>query len=375
MERDYYRRAQSPSLPRSGVLAGLLCLVLLLCGSIHSACAEDPLSDLATAAIPIRDVNGTLLLGIANAGSRLVAVGENGVIVYSDDNGLAWHQAKVPVSATLTCVAFANAEEGWAAGDYGVVLHTNDGGLIWKRELTGLAVNDLIMAAAKRLAVANPDVVAARTALHRADIFMAGGPDKPFLTVLPFGPQKALVFGAYRMAVLTEDGGRTWTDWSLHIGDPISHNIYDSEAIGAAIYLTAESGLVFRSNDQGNTFTQVSSPGEGTLFGILGTPKGTILTFGVAGGIFRSADGGKTWLPAALADDDDLVAGMTTKDGTIIVVTAAGRIFASSDDGITFNACAVNAGMGIFGLTQAGNGNIVLIGSAGVRVEPAALFE
>src|ERR1700730_2204806 len=57
-----------------------------------------------------------VLLGIAAAGNRLVAVGERGCIVYSDDNGKRWQQARVPVSATLTAVTFASPTQGWAVG-------------------------------------------------------------------------------------------------------------------------------------------------------------------------------------------------------------------------------------------------------------------
>ena len=43
-----------------------------------------------------------MLMGIARAGNRLVAVGEHGVVALSDDNGLSWrHAAEVPVDARL----------------------------------------------------------------------------------------------------------------------------------------------------------------------------------------------------------------------------------------------------------------------------------
>jgi photosystem II stability/assembly factor-like uncharacterized protein len=46
------------------------------------------------------------LLGAARAGERLVAVGQRGHILYSDDSGNAWQQAAVPVSADLNAVSF-----------------------------------------------------------------------------------------------------------------------------------------------------------------------------------------------------------------------------------------------------------------------------
>ncbi len=54
--------------------------------------------------------------------------GERGIVLLSDDAGVSWRQAKVPVSVSLTAVQFVDAEQGWAVGHLGVVLHTQDGG-------------------------------------------------------------------------------------------------------------------------------------------------------------------------------------------------------------------------------------------------------
>ena len=81
------------------------------------------------------------LLGVANAGSRVVAVGERGMAIYSDDGGSSWNQASVPVSVTLTVVRFLNDHRGFAAGHNGVLLGTTDAGANWEKILDG---NDVI---------------------------------------------------------------------------------------------------------------------------------------------------------------------------------------------------------------------------------------
>jgi len=48
----------------------------------------------------------SLLLDVAHAGARLVAVGDRGHILYSDDDGASWAQAKVPTRQMLTSVFF-----------------------------------------------------------------------------------------------------------------------------------------------------------------------------------------------------------------------------------------------------------------------------
>ena len=53
-----------------------------------------------------------LLLGVARAGKRIVAVGEYGNILLSDDDGKTWHQAKdVPTTVTLTAVALRRRQD------------------------------------------------------------------------------------------------------------------------------------------------------------------------------------------------------------------------------------------------------------------------
>ena len=77
------------------------------------------------------------LLATARAGDRLVAVGQRGHILYSDDSGKNWLQASVPVSADLNAVSFPTPQQGWAVGSDGVVLHSSDAGQTWTRQLDG----------------------------------------------------------------------------------------------------------------------------------------------------------------------------------------------------------------------------------------------
>ena len=46
----------------------------------------------------------SVMLGIAQAGPRLIALGERGIVVYSDDAGVSWRQSEVPVSVSLSLI-------------------------------------------------------------------------------------------------------------------------------------------------------------------------------------------------------------------------------------------------------------------------------
>src|SRR5688572_31283560 len=86
----------------------------------------------------------TLLTGLARAGERVVAVGQRGHALFSDDAGKSWQQAEVPVSSDLVAVQFPTATAGWAVGHDGVVLHSADAGKTWARQLDGRSLGDVL---------------------------------------------------------------------------------------------------------------------------------------------------------------------------------------------------------------------------------------
>ena len=322
-------------------------------------------------ALTAKTPTGDLLEPVVSAGNRLVAAGEHGIIIYSDDNGQIWRQATVPADVTLTTVAFATPQDGWAAGALGTVFQTIDGGLTWHTQITGDKVNQLMMASANQLAASRPTDPSVPRALRRANFFMRAGADKPFLSILAVNENSAQVFGAYRMCIKTKDAGASWQDCSLNVPDPISHNLYDAVQSSSSIYVAGESGSVFSSGDQGQTFSALTAPADDTLFGILITPAQALLTYGVAGGLYRSTDQGQTWTSITIGSQSDLTAGIVLKSGRILLLSVTGTVYMSSDDGVSFRAFPTSMGMALFGAVQAQNGDVVLVGSGGVRMLPA----
>jgi photosystem II stability/assembly factor-like uncharacterized protein len=299
-------------------------------------------------------------------GGRLIAVGEHGVIIYSDDAGLHWAQAAVPVNVTLTCVTFATRSMGWAAGHYGVVLNTLDGGQSWHMQLNGIEANQLTMQAAQALAVASSPSPAAPLAEKRAERFMAEGPDKPFLCILSQNPQRLFAFGAYRLTMMSDDAGSTWQDWSLHIYDKYSHNLYGTAVIGGYLYVTSEMGFIFCSKDNGDTFLPLPSPANVTLFGILGTHDGSLIAYGVAGSVFRSVDGGNSWDNVNLSTQQDITSGRVLRSGAVVLVDGSGALFQSNDNGSTFKSPNETQHVPLFDFQEVIDGSLVGVGAVGV---------
>ena len=238
-----------------GALAGFGVLMLPPGARVAKATGLDVLD---MPAIAVRKPTSVMLQGIVRAGNRLIAAGEHGVVIYSDDNGVSWTQGRVPVDVVLTCIAFATDKIGWAAGHYGLVLKTTDGGETWAMQLTGVQVSQLILAAAQAAVAQNSPLPGTEFALRRAAFFNRYTAAEPFLSLAALSPDRVSAFGAYRMTMLSTDGGKSWQEWSLNIPDRLSPNLYATVVIGGNIYLAAEGGLVFCSKDNGQSFVQLA---------------------------------------------------------------------------------------------------------------------
>ena len=152
---------------------------------------------LDTAAFLAPKAAGAMMTDVVRAGNRLVAVGEHGIILYSDTNGKAWRQAAVPVSVTLTAVHFPVPEKGWAVGHDGVILRSVDGGVHWTRQFDGNQGNALVLATMRQReksaraaaapgtagAAQNAALQAAERALEDAQAGAKFGPSRPLFDV------------------------------------------------------------------------------------------------------------------------------------------------------------------------------------------------
>ena len=74
----------------------------------------------------------SLLLDAQRVENALIAVGERGHVLISEDGGDSWEQIQVPTRATLTGVYFIDRAHGWVVGHDQVILRTQDGGKSWE---------------------------------------------------------------------------------------------------------------------------------------------------------------------------------------------------------------------------------------------------
>ncbi|MFN3984544.1 MAG: WD40/YVTN/BNR-like repeat-containing protein [Rhodocyclaceae bacterium] len=308
------------------------------------------------------------MLALARAGDRLVAVGEQGIVLLSDDHGANWRQARVQVSVTLTAVRFADARRGWAVGHMGVVLATEDGGETWQTRLDGVTAAQRVLAEAEataRAATAGARERAER-ALEDARRLVEEGPDKPFLDVFFIDAQRGFVLGAYNLIFRTSDGGQSWQPWSARVPNPMGMHLYGMAATAEALFVVGEQGTLLRADLGGERFEALDSPYDGSFFGVVAMPDGAVVTFGLRGHAFRSDDGGDTWIELDSGQGESIAAGALLDDGRVMLSSQAGAVLVGADDGRRLMPLEGVPPLPLAAVAQAADGGLVAAGLMGV---------
>ena len=348
----------------------LLLAVLLNWGAAQVASAATSTEPFNRPAPSVAQPQRALLNGIARAGQRLVAVGEHGLVIWSDDNGQAWHQAAVPVDVNLTTVAFVDEHHGWATGHQGVVLSSENGGESWRKRLDGVQAAALTLARAKKKAAALEED-AREDYLYAAQRLVDDGPDKPLLALLFNGPNRISVVGAFNLALHSRDGGKTWQAFYDQIDNPDGLHLYALQALGPRRFIAGEQGLLLATDPGGGSFKRLASPYEGSYFGLLPLANNRLLLFGLRANVFRSDDGGQQWHPVTIEGAKaSFNAGQQLSDGSIVLLDQGGRVYTSRDQGRSFKAIPFGWGAPLTAVAEATDGSLVLTSLAGIVILP-----
>ena len=347
------------------VAAALLAVAMLTQSPlIQGAGFVDPLDALAQqSALAAK----SLLQGVARAGSRLVAVGQRGHIVYSIDGGATWQQAKVPVSSDLTAVFFVNDQKGWAVGHDGIILNTADSGGTWTTQLDGRRANERLVQYMQERVDASPQAADKKQLLEEAKRYKEQGADKPFLDVWFADENNGYVVGAYNLIFHTRDGGKNWEPWFDQTDNPKLLNLYAIGPAAGGLYIAGEGGLALKLDQDTQRFKGLQTPYNGSYFGVVGD-KSIVLLFGLRGNAFRSDDAGRTWAKVDTGLPATIVAGLTTAKDAIIVADVGGRTAISTDGARTFKPAPLSISRPLAGMADAGNGRLALVGPQGVTV-------
>ena len=318
------------------------------------------------AAMPSRLAAISPLLAVASAGERIVAVGQRGHILTSDDSGKRWIQAKVPVSTDLLAVSFPSPKQGWAVGHGGVVLHSSDGGSTWTKQLDGRQAAVLAVRYFESKLAAGAPV---EQLLEREKSLISGGGTQALLDVYFESDSTGYVVGTFNRIYRTDDGGQSWTPWMDRTDNPKELHFYAIRGGRHGLYLAGEQGMVWRFDAAKQRFAGIKTPYNGTLFGLVIDGPHSLLVFGMRGSLFRTINGGNSWDRIPTGSPAGITSGTVLPDGAIVVVSQAGGISLSRDHGTTFASAIPSSSMPYFGVAALGGKRIGVAGPEGVKLE------
>src|SRR3954469_4919606 len=199
------------------------------CGILF--CAAGIAKDVIPESGPLseRNVQRLLLVDAERFGNRIVAVGDHGFIVISDDFGKSWRRAKAPATTLLTAVDFLDDQLAIAVGHDSVILTTSDRGETWTQA------------------------------------FSAPAEGRPLMDVLFVKKDFAVAVGAYGAYYESTDAGKTWTNRKITADDKHFNAII--ELGEGRLLILGEAGTILASDDWGKTWSPIVSPYKGSLFG------------------------------------------------------------------------------------------------------------
>ncbi len=307
--------------------------------------------------VPPTEIKASQLMtnDLAQQGTRLIAVGELGRILYADNPNGPWKEASIDKQrgSNLTRVKFVNDNVALAIGHSGWLLRSEDGGKSWQE----LRFNE-----------------------NNADPLLGlGGP----FTGDAAG--KLFAFGAFGQYLTSSDGGRSWQKESINVLEVEAENAEETSAADAevddifgmnessddvfgddydpfaefesgggaadfsgrhmyamkqahdgSLFLVGERGMILRSEDAGASWTPLEEIYTGSFYGISVMPDNSLLVYGMRGNAFVSSDLGQTWQASEVPLVQGLYASAVGADGLVVVVGASNTVLVSKDNGRTF---------------------------------------
>ncbi|WP_286943255.1 YCF48-related protein [Acinetobacter sp. UBA6526] len=201
--------------------------------------------------------NKALINAMDKIDDRIYAVGEHGIILYSDDDGNNWKQSeKVPFTNTLTDISCISKKECWASGHDATILHSNDYGKTWIKQYE------------------DPDF------------------DAPLLSIHMYDNGEGIAIGAFALSLRTEDGGNTWgylfmddDDFQPHFNYAYGDSQSWRKSSASEAYAVGEIGKYYISDDKGLNWLVVSTGYEGSYWSGIKVDEGKSLLLGMSGNL------------------------------------------------------------------------------------------
>ncbi|MDD1979416.1 WD40/YVTN/BNR-like repeat-containing protein [Pseudomonas tussilaginis] len=264
----------------------LVCLVVA--ATIAFAFAPRPAPE--TTEDPLR-TDRVQINALLKQDSAVLAVGERGSILRSDDQGVSWQTAVVEPQRNVALTALVDLRQHrvLAVGHDGWILRSTDAGRHWQE-------------------VRHDDNLG-----------------EPLLGAWSAGGERVLAYGSFGKFYQSEDAGLTWQTLPLDV-DSAHLNSMDGGSDGRRM-LVGEQGLVLRSHDDGQHWQSLPAFYNGSLFGVVRLSANLWVSYGMRGHVFVSHDFGDSWSQLKIGNTLPLYGHVRLPEtGGVLIVGAGGSL-------------------------------------------------
>lgn len=299
------------------------------------AFAPRPTPPLAATRLAVESMH---LNTIAATQSGLVAGGELGNLLLSTDRGQTWSAAKLSKDrqALINQVAFASdGRLGMAVGHEGWILRTRDAGRSWEE----VAFDD--------------------------------NNGAPLMSVARLASGNWIAVGAFGRALRADAEGSHWTPVTLpkEVEDKHLNRVVGS-ADGKQWLIVGERGLLLRSRDGGENWSQLPAFYNGSFYNALALPAGGWLVYGMRGNIFRTDSFDGAWTRVDMPATASFLGHAVAPDGRIFLVGQGSLVATSNDGGAHFSLSRAEGRATLTDLVVQPDGHGWLASDAGLQPFP-----
>lgn len=272
--------------------------------------------------------------GIANVGAA------NGTLIRTINGGVNWSSVGVPTNATVLDASFADNSSGYAIDSVGGAFKTVNGGTSWQILNTGTTETPTAVYAVNGSTVLLAGSFGIRRSVNSGTLFEAVQ-DKDLkgvrLTNILAAGSSILAYGTKALRI-SNDQGQTWSKVAL----PKKTQVEDASFVGpkAGFILTRNKSMVMRTTNGGKKWKDLPAIATSSTYrisfsslseGFIATQQFGDGNFGATGLVLHTADGGLSWQPQLIASQ--AVADIWDAGATAFSYVGNGSFFATNNGG------------------------------------------
>lgn len=274
------------------------------------------------------------------------------ILTFQNAKSQTWWAQNSQTKADLNEIFYPTNNTGWAFGDSldglggfasGLVIKSVTQGVPWAKQSMGTPVYQIegsfffntmqgIVVGRNKLS-GNGAIVAT---IDGGSTWTAAPAQKERLVDIHFANQNTgWTVGRNDFVLRTNDGGNSWTDISANTKDHLNGVFFTTSSNG---YVVGKAGNIIHSIDSGSTWlTQTSGTGQ-DLKAVYFVNDSTGWTVGKAGIILFTNNYGKNWKPQTSGTNEDLLDVAFVNDTTGWTVGTKGTVLKTTDAGTTWNS-------------------------------------